>query len=139
MARSNTENTPRWSWPAGALLLVTGLLGAPALLAGCNLLVGEQVPQCTADADCQELKNGSVCRDGVCVLDGATGGGGTGGTGGAGGTGGGEGGCFSGEPVKNEDFLNACTNAECAPFDNCARLGLCAGDSLPPLVDPPAN
>ena len=26
------------------------------------------------------------------------------------------------------DYLNACSTAECVPFDNCARLGLCDAD-----------
>lgn len=35
--------------------------------------------------------------------------------------------CFPGEPQKLEDYLNACTDGECIPFDNVARL---------PLYDP---
>lgn len=120
MLRTNVSNARG----IARALLVLGLA-----LGGCNLLVGEQVDQCSADEDCKRFNNGSVCRDGVCVLDG---------TGGTGGTGTGGGDCFAGEPKKDSELLNACTNADCEPFDNCARLKLCPGDSLPPLVDPPA-
>ena len=41
-------------------------------------------------------------------------------------------GCFKCEPTKNDDFLNACTDRLCTPFDNTARLPLFkAGQPLP--------
>ncbi|NUP07293.1 MAG: hypothetical protein HOW73_14660 [Polyangiaceae bacterium] len=42
-------------------------------------------------------------------------------------------GCFACEPTKNEHFLNACTEAQCSPFDNEARLPLYNGGDLPPV------
>jgi hypothetical protein len=43
-------------------------------------------------------------------------------------------GCFSCEPVTLTNFLNACTEGQCAPFDNVARLPLYeAGKPLPPI------
>ncbi|HVJ94024.1 MAG TPA: hypothetical protein VM580_29745 [Labilithrix sp.] len=43
-------------------------------------------------------------------------------------------GCFSCEPVNLVDFLNACTDDQCAPFDNVARLPLYEpGKPLPPV------
>jgi hypothetical protein len=43
-------------------------------------------------------------------------------------------GCFKCEPVTNDNFLNACTNGQCTPFDNVARLPLYkAGQPLPPV------
>src|SRR5258705_8514517 len=33
-------------------------------------------------------------------------------------------GCFKCEPAKTEEFLNACTDGQCTPFDNAARLPL---------------
>ncbi|MFT3773685.1 MAG: hypothetical protein QM820_50570 [Minicystis sp.] len=70
-----------------------------------------------------------------------TGGSGTGGsgTGGTGGTGGaapncdGPNGCYACAPKKNEEFLNACTTAQCSPFDNAARLPLYNNGNLPPV------
>ncbi|APR83760.1 Hypothetical protein A7982_09109 [Minicystis rosea] len=70
--------------------------------------------------------------------------GGGGGAGGAtasssssgGGTGGapncdGPNGCFSCSPTKTVEFLNACTDAQCSPFDNVARLPLYNNGNLP--------
>jgi hypothetical protein len=43
-------------------------------------------------------------------------------------------GCFKCEPKKNEEILNACTDGQCTPFDNAARLPLYkAGEALPPV------
>ena len=55
---------------------------------------------------------------------------GTGGTGGLGPPG-----CTVTTPSADTDFFNRCTSSQYAPFDNCARLGLCRGE-IPPLVDP---
>jgi hypothetical protein len=42
--------------------------------------------------------------------------------------------CFKCEPVKLDDYLNACTDGQCTPFDNAARLPLFkAGQALPPV------
>lgn len=66
-----------------------------------------------------------------------TGGAGTGGanTGGGGGAPNCDGpnGCYSCPPTKNEQFLNACTSAQCSPFDNAARLPLYNNGNLPPV------
>lgn len=43
-------------------------------------------------------------------------------------------GCFTCEPTKNDEILNACTDGQCTPFDNAARLPLYkAGAALPPV------
>jgi hypothetical protein len=47
-------------------------------------------------------------------------------------------GCFRGTPSTDTDFFNTCTSSQYLPFDNCARLGLCHGETLP-LVPPPAT
>jgi hypothetical protein len=53
------------------------------------------------------------------------------GMGGMGGAGGG-GGCFKGMPMTNDEFLNACTGAQCSPFTT--KLPLLNPDgSLPAL------
>ncbi|TKD03307.1 hypothetical protein [Polyangium fumosum] len=117
---------PAFGWLRAALVgfVMAGLVGA------CNLLVEGATDQCTTDADCNKFGNGSVCQQGVCVAKG-----GSGSSSGSGGSGGGEA-CFSGEPTKDEQYLNQCTDATCVDFDNCARLGLCDGAALPPLVEP---
>lgn len=65
----------------------------------------------------------------------STGGGGGGGDGGGGQGGGctGEDGCFACEPTENDHFLDACTDSQCAPFDNEERLPLYDGGELPPV------
>jgi hypothetical protein len=41
-------------------------------------------------------------------------------------------GCFKCVPTKNDEFLNACTDGLCTPFDNAARLPLFkVGQPLP--------
>ncbi len=41
--------------------------------------------------------------------------------------------CFEGDPINLGDFLDACTDGQCAPFDNTARLPLYeSGKPLPP-------
>lgn len=43
-------------------------------------------------------------------------------------------GCYACEPVQELDYLNACTDGQCTPFDNAARLPLYkAGQALPPI------
>lgn len=42
-------------------------------------------------------------------------------------------GCFKCEVENLEQALNACTESQCAPFDNAARLPLYNGGSLPPV------
>jgi hypothetical protein len=42
-------------------------------------------------------------------------------------------GCFVCEPVTTPDFLNACTDSTCIPFDNEARLPRYNHGNLPPL------
>lgn len=121
--------------PTEHRFVARALLALALGAAGCNLLVEGASDQCKSDGECERFNNGSVCRDGVCVSDGGSGGttgNGGGGSGGSGAT------CFAGKPTKDVEYLNACTDADCEPFDNCERLGLCAGDTLPALVDPPA-
>ncbi|MBX3225863.1 MAG: hypothetical protein KIT84_30200 [Labilithrix sp.] len=44
-------------------------------------------------------------------------------------------GCFTCEPTRTIDLLNACTDGQCAPFDNAARLPLFVpGQALPPVL-----
>ncbi|AKT40099.1 hypothetical protein [Chondromyces crocatus] len=65
--------------------------------------------------------------------------GGGGGVGGAGGAGGvdpaclGPDGCYACDPATDTQFHNACTDAQCSPFDDTARLPLFNGGALPPL------
>ena len=47
-------------------------------------------------------------------------------------------GCAAGTPSTDADFFNQCTNSQFMRFDNCARLGLCNGET-PPLLDPVAG
>jgi hypothetical protein len=53
-------------------------------------------------------------------------------SGGQGGAGGGGPDCFTGKPVQQADFLNACTKADCVPFTTPLPL-LKPDGSLPPL------
>jgi len=121
----NDRNTgvARRSSPCGRVRAAGGwILAAISLLCGaCSLIVENNTNQCEVDTDCERLGEGLVCLDGLCASSGLK-----------------PVGCYPKEPTTDEQRLNHCTTAECIPFDNCARLGLCGGQALPPLVDPPA-
>ncbi len=127
-SKSSSARGRRTAFRARSAALV--LLAMTVLAGACNLVVEGATDQCSSDADCSKFGNGSVCQQGLCVAKSSA-------SSGTGGGGGGES-CFSGTPTKDEDYLNTCTNATCVEFDNCARLGLCDGAALPPLVAPPA-
>lgn len=102
----------------GRLALLAVMVVGPA---ACSLVVEQRDRQCASDSDCAKLSPGAVCRDEVCVApptSAAT--------------------CASGEPTTPAQFLNRCTDAQCIPFDNCARLGLCNGQARPARIDPPS-
>jgi hypothetical protein len=132
----------------GAALLVSGALPA------CSSQ-NQQPPTLTTSGTGASGGTGGTSAGGTSsggggtggTSTGGTGGTGTGGTAGAGGTGGtggdttgststncdGPNGCFACAPQANKEFLNACTNAQCSPFDNVARLPLYNGGNLPPV------
>lgn len=89
--------------------------------AACSVIVENRTDQCSADADCEAFGGYPQCVEGVCVARDLN-----------------PPGCFPYEPAETSQYLNQCTGAECTPFDNCARLGLCGGATLPPLSPPPA-
>jgi hypothetical protein len=119
----------RWK---GLLLLA----GTFVLVTACSLIVDTNADQCTSNTDCAGFN--AVCQEGVCVAGSTTEGGPT-----ADGPAGDspsntDSGCTPKAKATQEDFLNEpCTNSQCIPFDDCARIGTCDGGALPPLVDPP--
>jgi hypothetical protein len=90
-------------------------------LTGCTFLLDKETTQCTVDADCEKFSGHPSCQEGLCVASGL-----------------GPEGCVATKPVAQSDYLNACSTAKYAAFDNCGRLGLCGSSatSLPPAVDP---
>ena len=99
-----------------ALLLTLGLS-----LAGCSL--GNISPDaCTKDSECAALFGAaSRCDNGYCSgdpscdqsVDGHA--------------------CFSCPPTAHSEFLNACTDASCVPFDTKRLTKLGPDGKLPPL------
>jgi hypothetical protein len=112
-------------------IIISSIAVASALLTACTLLLNRSGDQCAQDSDCRKLSAGAMCVQGVCVP-------GTSDSGaldaGADSMIGADG-CFAGNPQSNLELLNACTTAQCVQFDNCAKLGLCAGQPEPP-IDP---
>lgn len=128
------------------------LLSSSALFAtaACTLILDRDDVQCSTNGDCAKFAATATCVQSVCVLP-------DGGSVNEAGSdapndtnqpdvfvpteagikdaGVGFDGCFEGTPTTNDQFLNACTPAECTPFDNCARLGIC--DDALPGVKPP--
>ena len=89
------------------------------LATGCSLIVEKRTTQCTTDADCRRFAPQPLCVEGICVESGL-----------------GPAGCFFGAPTTDLEHLNACSTG-CIDFDNCARLGLCAEQTLPALIPRP--
>lgn len=115
------------------LALLLGVAPVSGGLTSCSLVIESRDRQCEKDADCASFSN-AVCdvAGGVCVPR-STGTGG-GGTGGAGGGCVGPDGCFSCPPEKPVEFLNACTDVLCVPYDNTQLQGLLQEDgSVPPV------
>lgn len=103
--------------PISRAIVVSASLG----LGACTFLVDRDNAQCSTNDDCLGFSATAVCQDSICVAP----------------TGVGQPGCFPGTPETPEQLLNACTNAEWLPFDNCEKLGLCTGE-LPETVAPGA-
>jgi hypothetical protein len=110
-----------------SFVAATGVAFAIAItVAACSLVGNIKHDDCTSDAQCISLFGaGSKCSAGYCSsvqkegCEGVTSAGVP---------------CFSCPPERGLEFENACTDAECAPFDNKARLTkLTADGKLPAL------
>jgi ABC-type phosphate transport system substrate-binding protein len=84
-------------------------------LGACSALIDKRSDQCATDADCAGFPDHPTCNGGVCVKSGL-----------------GPPGCFFGTPRSQSEFANACTTAQCVPFDNCNRLKMCSTGSMVP-------
>jgi hypothetical protein len=104
--------------------LSIALAVALPITGGCSVIVDRDMVQCRVDTDCAKFETGNtahaVCSQGICTNSGL-----------------GPKGCFSGTPTTTTQYLNACTNAQYLPFNNCARLGLCGATPLPDPWTPP--
>jgi hypothetical protein len=107
-----------------ALALGAFLAFASAPIA-CSLFLDSRDQQCLADKDCSAFP-GATCDTAthLCVASSGTAGGGSC-TGDAG--------CYACAPKTNEQFLNACTDSQCAPFDRKRLTHLRPDGGLPPL------
>jgi hypothetical protein len=130
------EKLPTTPFVAGALAAALWALSGAT---GCSIVVESPDRQCERDEDCAGFE-GAVCDGGACVPRDAattsTGPGSGASSSASSGTGGCEGddGCFACEPTKQAEFLNACTNAACVPYDNAQLEGLLLPDgSVPPV------
>ncbi len=113
---------------ASALLLALGI--GFGTLAGCSFVVESRDKQCTVDSDCSGFGD-AICdvAGGVCVARGTTSTGPGGGADCAG-----PDGCYACAPEKQEEFLNACTDVDCVPYDNTPLEGLLNPDGTVPAV-----
>lgn len=103
-----------------------GLAAVLGPLGACSLVIESRDRQCEEDADCASFGD-AVCNlgAGVCVTPTASGSSGSGCEG--------ENGCFSCAPQQFEEFLNACTNAPCIPYDNGPLEGYLVDGNVPPV------
>jgi len=118
--------------------------GSLSAALSCSLVIDRDSNQCETDTDCISFPGTGcdtrvhLCRkytfpaDSGGVNPGA--GGNTGGD--AGSPCGEDGGCYACPPTTDRQFANACTEAQCQPFDNVARLKKRPSDGgLTPLPD----
>ncbi len=108
---------------AAARLVVA--LAAMPWSSGCSLVIESRDRQCEGDDDCASFDNATCdVSAGVCVPRGSTGSASCVG----------EDGCYACVPEQQEEYLNACTDAECLPYDNTQLQGLLLEDgSVPPV------
>ncbi len=111
------------------ILVIAATLAIPLVFAACGDTNTNPTPPTFTTGS-----SGSSGEGGQGGQAGA-GGGGSGGTAGAGGAANCDGanGCYACPPTATEQYLNACTGAQCSPFDNVARWPLYNGGKLPPL------
>lgn len=103
----------RWHHAALCFVLLA------TLVAACSLIFDRGPDQCSHDTDCATFGEHLTCQAGVCSQLGPSG-------------------CYAGTPQSSDQFAIQCSKAQCEPFDNCQRLGIChASDPLPNLVTPP--
>ena len=123
-----------------------------ALFAGALFVVAGVIAACSSESNPKPPDNEFTTSSGTTSTSasgtGGAGGGATASSGsststatgtGGGGTGGvppncdGPSGCYSCPPKTGNQFLNACTNSQCSPFDNVARLPLYNNGNLPAI------
>lgn len=103
-------------WHLAALLATAAALFAAA----CSVLLDDDNKQCSTNGDCASFGGLPLCQRGLCVASNL-----------------GPEGCFFGTPTTAEQFANQCSTSQCEPFDNCARLGLCAPGAAEAATIPP--
>lgn len=106
---------------------------------GCSFVIESQDRQCESDKDCNGFADamcdvaGGVCVPRATASTSSTGAGG-GGAGGGGAECIGPDGCFSCPPSAQAEFLNACTDSACIPYDNGPLADLLLeGGTVPPV------
>jgi hypothetical protein len=109
-----------------ALSIVALVAFSTAPLA-CSLFLDNQDQQCQKDADCSAFP-GATCDTATHLCVGATSSGTAGG-----GSCTGDAGCYACAPKTTQEFLNACTTAQCEPFDRKRLTHLLPDGGLPPL------
>jgi hypothetical protein len=101
----------------------------------CSAIVDSSARQCQTDDDCRhtDAGYGTCSSEGLCVQGTPPGPGQD-----AAVPIGGPPNCVQGTPASDLEFLNRCTRSQFLKFDNCERLGLCDGATVPILDPPPA-
>lgn len=110
--------------------VLTAGIAAFYAASGCSLIIENRDRQCEKDEDCAGFGD-ATCEtsSGICVARGGTTSGSTGSAVCVG-----PDDCFACEPTKTEEFLNACTDVACVPYDNSQLDGLLQEDgSVPPV------
>jgi hypothetical protein len=109
--------------------LLLALLGVAPV--ACSLFLDHDDQQCSADNQCSAFTD-ATCdpKTHLCVTK-TTSSSSSGSAGGASCTG--DDGCYACKPKTTDEFLNACTDAKCQPFDKKRLTHLLPDGGLPPL------
>jgi hypothetical protein len=105
-----------------AIAILAVVASAPT---ACSLFLDHDDQQCQKDADCSAFP-GASCDSAIHLCVAASGSTGSGSCTG-------DAGCYACAPKTNDQFLNACTGAECQPFDKKRLTHLRPDGGLPPL------
>lgn len=114
------QHNPRMGAPRNNLWIASFIF---ALVGGatsaCTFVLDSKSNQCNIDSDCSNFAGFPSCQNGVCVASNL-----------------GPPGCIATEPMKQMDYLNACTTSKFVKYDNCDQIGYGCPDKQVSLPQP---
>ncbi len=135
-SRSNLHSPSESGVASGRAGALVALLFAALTACGDDDATGNPEPSGSGTFTTSATASSTTTGAGGGGVGGSGAGGSGAGVGGGGGAGGdclADSGCYECEPTTTDQFLDACTDSACSPFDNVARLPLYNNGNLPPV------